>query len=140
MENTTYLALTWAISRGRDTYGYNIARLDDRATGKRYRCSGGGYDMVGTVFGQWLQDFHQKRLQLLRDNGPQGKPELKPYAQTGWTQREDLYGLFFKPDGSAHVDGACGIESMRHIAEACGLTVKSDYCTRKRRNVGFFIG
>jgi hypothetical protein len=36
----TYLAISWAISRGRDTYGYNICRLDDTLIDVRYRCMG----------------------------------------------------------------------------------------------------
>lgn len=60
-----YLTLSWSISRGRGTYGGNICRLDDTTTDKRYRCSGGGYDMTGTVLGDWLTDVYQSELQAL---------------------------------------------------------------------------
>lgn len=60
----TYLAISWSISRGTETYGYNICRLDDSQTGKRYRCLG-GYDMMGTVVGQWLEDLFQPQLKQL---------------------------------------------------------------------------
>jgi len=62
---TTYLALSWSVSRGRDTYGYNICRLDVEHGGKRYRCNRGGYDMVGTVVADWLCGTYQERLQTL---------------------------------------------------------------------------
>lgn len=45
MKNIKRLALSWSVSRGRDTYGYNICRLDDTSTGERFKCMGGGYDM-----------------------------------------------------------------------------------------------
>jgi hypothetical protein len=43
----------WTVSRGRDTYGYNICTLyiDGR---KVANCDGGGYDMQGTDMGNWL--------------------------------------------------------------------------------------
>lgn len=44
------LDLTWSTSKARDTYGYNITRLDDSISGKRYKTCGGGYDMIGTVW------------------------------------------------------------------------------------------
>lgn len=138
---STYLPLSWSVSRGRDTYGYNICRLDDRSTGLRYRCTGGGYDMVGTVLGEWLQSMHQSRLQLLKENGPQGKPVLVDcgYSMPGWMKREDLYGLTFAPDGRAIVDGACGVESVIKVAEACGISITRDWDRRGAGKLrGFF--
>lgn len=108
----TYLAITWSISRGQDTYGYNICRLDDTQTGKHYRCMGGGYDMIGTVVGQWLEDQFQHRLQRL---------DLSD--ADGWSSRRH-YGAIPGKDGSVHLDGACGIESMRSLAEAIGIETK----------------
>lgn len=64
---TTYLDLSWSTSRGRDTYGWNICRLDDTSTGKRYRCNGGGYDMAGTVFADWMQATYQQELRAISD-------------------------------------------------------------------------
>jgi hypothetical protein len=142
MQNeTNYLSLSWSISRGRDTYGYNICRLDDHKTGKRYRCSGGGYDMQGSVLGEWLQNNYQDRLISLKDNGPEGKPVTVDcgYATPGYLKREDLYGLTFNPNGKATVDGACGVESVIKIAEACGISITSDWNRRANRKNGFFV-
>jgi len=52
----------WTVSRGRDTYGYNICTLyiDGK---KAARCNGGGYDMQGTCLGNWLA-VHAKDLLL----------------------------------------------------------------------------
>jgi hypothetical protein len=136
-----YLRLSWATSRARDTYGYNICRLDDNATGKRYRCSGGGYDMEGTVLGDWLEDVYQDRLQLLKTHGPNGAPVLIDcgYSMPGYLKRGDLYGLTFNPKGTVSIAGACGIESVIKVAEACGINITSDWNRRAKCKNGFFI-
>ncbi len=135
----TVLTLKWTTSRGRDTYGYNICTLTDTDTQERYRCMGGGYDMVGTVFAQWLSDVHFASLSILakdrayyvdRSEGH----ERRDYADGG------LYGLSYysRANGDrAHfsLDGACGLESMLRIAEAIGLKVKATLSPR-----GAYIG
>lgn len=126
----TFLSLSWSISRGRDTYGYNIARLDDTSTRHRFRCSGGGYDMVGTVFGKWLATYHQDALRGFF-------AESVPYVGSH-RKHPTLYGLFFKDDGSAYCDGACGISCMQSIANAIGLRVR--YATNgKGKTIGFHV-
>lgn len=134
-----YLKLSWSVSRGRDTYGYNICRLDSQA--RRYRCSGGGYDLIGTVLGQYIEAEHQERLQLLKNSGPEGKPCLADcgYGVAGYMKRPDIYGLVFDPKGRARIDGACGVETVKRIAEAIGLCVTTDYNRRQNKTNGFFI-
>ncbi len=116
----TYLALKWSASRGRDTYGDNICTLTDQETGKRFRCNGGGYDMVGTVLGEWLEDRYQGRLQALA-------------AETGTTpagvraQLDGFYGLYVTDDGRVYADGACGLDSMTRVARAIGLAFDRTY-------------
>lgn len=130
MSYYTYLALSWSVSRGRDTYGYNICRLDDTKVGHRFRCMGGGYDMTGTVFGEWLAEYHQDKLREL-------SADAVPYVGTH-KKHPTLYGLFFRADGSAYCDGACGMSSMRTIAEAIGLTVR--YASNKKgHTIGFHV-
>ena len=127
---TTLLSVSWSVSRGRDTYGYNICRLDDTTTGKRYRCMGGGYDMVGTVFAEWLEGVHQERLQKIRNQA---------FYYNGFERNEKgLYGMRRRDDGTVSLDGGCGIDSMRRIAKACGLTVewRGD---RKGNTVAFIV-
>ena len=129
-----HLALSWSISRGRDTYGYNICRLDSRDSGKRYRCMGGGYDMTGTVVAEWLVAEHQDKLGALVCS-----IELEPVngrTMAGYLKAPTLYGLTVYPDGSVHVDGACGIESVRRIAEACGIELQR-LSNRKCYTIGF---
>lgn len=115
------LEISWSTSRGRDTYGYNICRLDDSESRKRYRTCGGGYDMIGTVFGQWLQEAYPEKLRALREGR---KIEECNYSVKGYTRIPELYGLTFTPEGYPRLDGACGISSMIRIAEACGFEVE----------------
>ena len=118
-----HLSLSWSVSKGANTYGYNICRLDDRNNGKRFRTIGGGYDMIGTVFGEWLETYYQKELLKIKDGG--------------------FYGMTYRADKNrVSLDGACGIESMIRIAEAIGLEVERDYITKGRRRgetIGWFV-
>ena len=135
---STYLAFRWSVSRGRETYGYNIMTVTDQETGKSYRCNGGGYDMTGTSFGLWLEDRYQGRLlqvAVKRAAATWSKAE-------GFTSHRDdpdhLYGLTLDidEDGTplrATVDGACGFESMRGIAEVMGLKFERTYVPRGPR-------
>lgn len=133
--NINHLAITWSTSRGRETYGYNICKLQDRWGGKPYRTCGGGYDMIGTVFGAWLADVYQDKLKALVS---ERSAELVPYAQTGWMKIESLYGLTARKNGTVHLDGACGLESMIRVAEAIGLEVERQG-DKKGQLIGFFV-
>lgn len=162
--NTFSLQLSWGISKGRDTYGYNICRLDapgyyPKNSGtdnppfvqpKRYRCSGGGYDMTGTVVGNWLQSRYQDRLMQLAQ-APSRIGTFLYRDEDGRLQRAKesadrknvLYGSTYYPahgekDAYVSLDGACGLSSMRAIAEAIGLSIKS-IDDRKGRTTGFWI-
>lgn len=56
-----YLEFKWTVSRGRDTYGYNICSL--YVDGKKMAsCNGGGYDMQGTCLGNWIARAYPERL------------------------------------------------------------------------------
>lgn len=65
------LEFKWTISRGRDTYGYNICSLylDGR---KVAACNGGGYDMKGTSLGNFIARAYADRLRALT---PEQMPE-----------------------------------------------------------------
>jgi hypothetical protein len=150
--DTYKLVTSTGTSRGRDTYGYTIVRLDDTSTGKRYRTNGGGYDMVGTVFGEWLQDRFQDRLMAIADRvHVQYDFSTSPRIRTENTAPDALYGMArlinLKGEGKKHfgadriaLDGACGINSMIRIAEAIGLEVR-DMPTggRSRSSKGFVV-
>lgn len=138
---TTYdylarLDITWSISRGRETYGYNICRLDDAHTGKRYRCSGGGYDMVGTVLADYLQDVFQS--ELLKISKRAASSYNSKTRKTKRNEKNRLYGMTFYPvENKVVIDGACGISTVIEIARAIGLSTEKTY--RKNTLIGFIV-
>lgn len=123
--------ISWGVSRGRDTYGYNICRAYSPHLNKTFRTCGGGYDMQGTVIGQFIAEAFQQELQAL-------KIESIPYAQTGHFKHPELYGLFFRANGTAYCDGACGIESMLRIVQALGLEYQRTY-NKKGHTTGYIF-
>lgn len=137
-----HLSLSWSTSRGRDTYGYNICRLDARnEESKRYKCMGGGYDMIGTVFGNWLADTYQTELLALKD-----RANYSRFIDGGYTpaNREDsLYGMaYLEKENRISLDGACGLECMIRIAKEIGLEIERDYIAKGRRRgetIGWFV-
>ena len=126
-----FLTLRRGTSRGRDTYGYNLVTATSTRTGRKYRCSGGGYDMAGTVLGDYLQDVAQDRLRALRDT-----VATEPYGCGGdWTHAVDrsLYGLTWSPTGLAYLDGACGVSCMERLAARVGIDLSPVYDRSTRR-------
>jgi hypothetical protein len=91
---TTTLEFKWTISRGRDTYGYNVCTL--YADGRKVaRCNGGGYDMQGTCLGNFIASHYADRLLTLT---PDQMPEQSHYDYESKTRVEDgrsFYGLCF---------------------------------------------
>ena len=146
----TFLALKHGISRGQDTFGYNLVTLTDSDTGKRFRTCGGGYDMVGTVFGKWLQDNHQDKLMTIAYDCDKAYDTVnKRYVHRLTDQNvfgfglhsEYLYGSTCQMDDkgtvlSVSLDGACGLDCMVAIAKRIGLQVKMVY---KRDKKGYIV-
>ena len=150
MNNKTLL-FKWSISRGRDTYGYNICSLWIHERKEATTC-GGGYDMKGTVLGEFIEKHYQDRLlKLHRRAGSRYSvaPESSPAAKNGkkykrlkalipknrpiWHQHGELYGLttYYKRGElkpfKMSLDGACGFESMQRIGRAVGLSFHYQY-------------
>ena len=136
--NATQLNISWSVSRGQDTYGYNICRLDDVRTGKRYRTCGGGYDMIGSVLGEWLEDRFQEELRALVADLPKQKYGGTSYMQISEEINPKYYGLTISPDGKVCLDGACGVSSMQQIGRALGLKFQW-LGNRKGHTTGYFI-
>ena len=139
------LTLSTGTSRGRETDGYTIVRLLDETTGKRYRCMGGGYDMQGTVFGEWLQDVYQRELREIADQAYSRTVAAlntdnsrDPFTLERTVNEHGLYGMSLRADGSVYLDGACGMSSMERIAKALQLRVQWR-STPRGRTVGFTV-
>lgn len=121
MTTVHFLRLTWTISRARDTHGYKICTLRDDE--KKFSTCGGGYDMVGTVFGDWLWDAYKEKLK-----------KLKPYDE----QNKENYGLFVRNHRWV-VDGRCGFRAMEDLAKKIGLRIKNVIEGRKQRTIGYIV-
>lgn len=125
-----FISLHWSTSRGRDTYGYNIARLTDNNTGKHYRTCGGGYDMTGTVVAHWLSAVYQDRLSKIADRAGSWYGKDCPYqshrTQDGRNPAPGyLYAMTRNVDtGAVSIDGACGLRSVEDIAREIGITLQ----------------
>jgi hypothetical protein len=122
------LHLKWTTSKARDTYGWN--RLTGKAqltpsTAAKYVTCGGGYDMIGTVIGDFITDQYQAELRQYADTLTR-----EPYGCTTHYKFAESYGMFARPDGSIYIDGACGQESVRRIAESAGLEMHFTYSKR----------
>lgn len=102
-ERTITLEFKWSVSRGRDTYGYNICTL--YADGERVaRCNGGGYDMQGTVLGHFLARHFAERL--LRLPGPP-QPERVPCNRCGGTGKVPARCMICNGRGYIPESGDC---------------------------------
>lgn len=115
-----HLIVKHTVSRARDTYGYNVVTIWEGNS--RYRAIGGGYDMLGACFGNWLQNTYYERLKKLKESG------------------EEYYGLSQSRIGpfGVYLDGACGLECMVKIAARIGLEVNT-YRTGKKACITSFI-
>ena len=71
------LTIRWGTSRGRDTYGYTTCSLRNHRGKRIAACNAGGYDMAGTVIGEWVALTFAKELRRLKFSPDcQGKPEF----------------------------------------------------------------
>lgn len=129
----TRLDLSWSTSKGRDTYGYNIARLDDTSNKHRFKCMGGGYDMIGTCFGNWLAHYYQERLLAIKEQA------FRREGGGNLDETKGLYGMYYnEKTNKVTCDGGCGIQSMIKIAEAIGLEVQST-SNKRGQCIGFIV-
>lgn len=122
------LEFRWSISRGRETDGYNICSLYANGV-KVASCKGGGYDMKGTCFGEYLTEAYQERLLKIHHRAHMVWGKDIPTTHNDKPDR--LYGTSAKyvstttpgisEVSKVSIDGAFGMSSVQAIAEAIGL-------------------
>lgn len=145
MENKPILlTFKWTVSRGRDTYGYNICSL--YADGSKVASTnGGGYDMQGTVLAMYLQREYQEQLMTVADRAHSIATQDKAMQWMRTKNEDGLYGMqYLKPSSiKPHVclDGGCGQSSIEKIAKAAGITLTSTKIGRghKSSDYGYFL-
>ena len=139
------LTVKWTISKAQNTYGYNICTVINDDNGERFKCLGGGYDMLGTSLANFIEKEYQNQLYQNAD---------KAYSLRGYPEniqdraKQGFYGMtaHYQNGLVTHVtlDGGCGINSIeRIIKEVLGLTLERKYSyDRKGRvkdTVGFYL-
>lgn len=131
-----YLHESWSVSKGRETYGYNICTI--QATSflfSDYRpckasCKGGGYDMAGTSLADCLCQI------------PEIQDKLNDAFIVGDTLPDGNYGIGRAKDGRIYIDGAIGQNSVISIMESINVSVRPNYrLTKSGRNerIGWFV-
>jgi hypothetical protein len=113
----------WSVSRGRNTYGYNIctAFVDGVKVGS---CNGGGYDMQGAALSGWItsQVASDASFYGLTWHDPNYKTSKKveESEQRGESLGLERYQEFYSASSKhrtelhtvPHVDGACGLSTV----------------------------
>ena len=118
---TDTVLFTYGVSRGRDTYGYNMVTLSSN-TGKRFRAMGGGYDMHGQVLGDYVQ-FNANPDQL-----------------RAAAEADDSLPITITPDGKVIVLGASGLTSVLRLMRALGWEVSAIRSFDRKGRVKAIIG
>lgn len=148
-----YLEIKWSISKAADSYGYNRVTLLDSTSGKKFAAVGGGYDMLGTVFGDWIEANYQPELLTLQCNAAtiwnsaskkqtrSEKPNFYEHCDRPLSECK-LYGMsFYLIENKISIDGSCGLDSMKQIAHCLGLEIEDIYsrATRNAKRIGFIV-
>lgn len=143
MNNIKSLSVKWSVSKAQDTYGYNICTVVNDDSGERFKCLGGGYDMLGTSLANFVESEYQAELIAKHDQ-----------AYTQWvyfkrlddeTNKQGYYGMTAHIEDNAcykvSLDGACGINSIeRIIKEVLKLTLERKYSYDRKGRVKDVIG
>ena len=112
VRNNPALTFKWTVSRGRNTYGYNICTL--YADGYKVSTCNGGYDMAGTCLGEWIKLAFRNYLKRLTPSNYYGLSFYKP----GKRYRPLKH---WRPGCIVKIDGACGFSSMKSILAELGF-------------------
>ena len=133
------LTVKWSISKAQDTYGYNICSVINDDTGERFKCLGGGYDMLGTSLANFIEKEYQDQLFWNADKA------YTVYRKTGLSDsnnNQGYYGMTHNVEQeTVSLDGACGINSIeRIIKDVLGLTLERKYSRDRKGRVKDVIG
>jgi len=130
---TTYrLEFKWTTSRGRDTYGYNICSLWVNNS-KKASCNGGGYDMQGTVFADWLMIKFEDRIKQLQGYTQKSRGQ---YGIVHYNKKTKKSQKHSSKHTNTTLDGACGFSTMQKLAERIGVNLQY---AGETKNSAFYI-
>lgn len=118
------------ISKGTNTYGYNLITLKDAETGQRFRQCGGGYDMLGAALADALVTLYPDNFNAIHASAAHViNKQISPYILGN---PKGLYGFYAYYDNEGvfirtSLDGATGFSNVESVARAAGLSIKCIY-------------
>lgn len=146
-----YLTETWTVSRGRETYGYNICTIRayssvwEKTKGVELAnasCKGGGYDMAGTSLADCLAALPDVQQALQRLITKETAETFQDVDGTYRNPNTKYYGSFLKADGTVSLDGGVGTSTVLEIFQAAGVNVTPNYQKKrggKLDRIGWFV-
>lgn len=124
--------------------GQNGLRKTLTVNGRKYVATGGGYDMVGTVWAYWLTENYSAELIELAKR-VESDPDNWHYGDRyAYTLGGPFYGLYLTRDEnneivSARVEGGCGMSCVQRISEAIGIIIRENWeRTQRSANRTFY--
>ena len=153
MYDSTFLTEKWGISRGMDTYGYNICTVRDAKSGAKGRCNGGGYDMAGSSLAECLENmqgaYNRLAALITKENAGHYADELlgrnEYHGGEACRDQGRFYGTTYRIDRKGTVkisiDGATGYNNVMDIYAKAGVTITPSYDQSKRNHsrIGWFV-
>ena len=116
--NSIVLEEKWSVSKGRETYGYNICSLWYGKI-KVASCNGGGYDMSSTALSNLLNLYFQDRLNSIQNFE---------------------YGLYENNiTGNNYISYGIGVNAINKIIKHCGMSVRVNEVKVKRHYEKYII-
>ena len=117
--NSITLEEKWSVSKGYNTYGYNICSLW-YGNVKVATCNGGGYDMQSTSVSNFINLYFQDRLNSI-------------------TSENFEYGLYKNVDGNNYISYGIGVNAINRIIQHCGMSVRVNEVKVKRHYEKYII-
>ncbi len=112
------VVFNWSVSHARNTDGYMVCVLRDGATGRMLaKTCGGGYDMKGTVLGEFIQNTYADRIVKLKADASNYGLAFYGMNHDGSSFNKETWA----PGDAVYLDGACGMSAMQSIMLKIGL-------------------
>ena len=111
----------WTTSHNRDTYGYNICTLRDKRGNKINSNCGGGYDMKGTAFGEFITEYFNDELKRLTANYGSGDNGGGYYGLVHYNNKTHKRQKRASKNTTTYLDGGCGFSCMQSVFNKIGF-------------------
>tara|TARA_R100001594_G_scaffold145293_1_gene195300 strand:+ start:1606 stop:2070 length:465 start_codon:yes stop_codon:yes gene_type:complete len=147
---TERIDLKFTVSKGQETYGWNICSLYSNNVKQNQNC-GCGYDMQGTALADYIEENYQDRLLKMHrriKSAYSVKMLFTPKCKGNKYRRlKDRKGGFYggtayyykgqKTPFKISLDGGCGFNSIERICNAIGL--KLHYTGQTKNKTSYIL-